>query len=58
MQQINISVNVTNQLIIEYELRMGTESNLNEEITDINMHIKKIIKLSIVANRLGIFIGS
>ena len=58
VQQSNISVNVTNQLIIEYELRMGTESILNEEITDINMHRKKIIKLSMVANRLGIFIGS
>ena len=55
---INASVKFKNQEKI-FEIFKGEKrSNLNEEIIEIKMHIKKIMRLSIFEMLVGCFIGN
>ena len=57
-QLISISVKVQNQEKISAKFKGEIRSNLKEEITEIKMHTKKIMRLSILEILMGCFTGT
>ncbi len=57
-QLISISVKVQNQEKISAKFKGEIRSNLYEEITEIKMHTKKIMRLSILEILIGCFTGT
>jgi len=57
-QLISISVKVQNQEKISAKFKGEIRSNLKEEITEIKMHTKKIMRLSILEILIGCFTGT
>ena len=57
-QLISISVKVKNQEKISAKFKGEIRSNLQEEITEIKMHTKKIMRLSILEILIGCFTGT
>ncbi len=57
-QLISISVKVQNQDKISAKFKGEIRSNLKEEITEIKMHSKKIMRLSILEILIGCFTGT
>ena len=57
-QLITISVKVQNQEKISEKFKGEIRSNLKEEITEIKMHTKKIMRLSILEILIGCFTGT
>jgi len=55
---ISISVKVQNQEKISAKFKGEIRSNLKEEITEIKMHTKKIMRLSILEILIGCFTGT
>ena len=57
-QLISISVKVQNQEKISAKFKGEIRSNLKEEITEIKMHTKKTMRLSILEILIGCFTGT
>lgn len=57
-EKISISVKVKNQEKISAIFKGEIRSNLKDEIIEIKMHIKKIMRLSILEILIGCFTGT